>query len=54
VLHSFGNGNDGAVPSGPVVAVRRTLYGTTFTGGTNYSYCYSFYGSNGTVFKWKL
>ena len=54
VLHSFGNGTDGAAPAAPVVAVRHTLYGTTFTGGTNYSYCYSFYGSNGTVFKWKL
>ena len=54
VLHSFGSGTDGAVPLGAVVAVRHTLYGTTFTGGTNYGYCYSFYGANGTVFKWQL
>ncbi len=38
---SFGGGNDGAVPSAALIAVKGTLYGTTSGGGT--------YGK-GTVF----
>jgi uncharacterized repeat protein (TIGR03803 family) len=41
ILHSFGGGNDGAVPSAALIAVKGTLYGTTSGGGT--------YGK-GTVF----
>jgi uncharacterized repeat protein (TIGR03803 family) len=34
VLHSFGNGNDGAVPSAGLIDVGGTLYGTTEVGGS--------------------
>ena len=33
VLHSFGNGTDGANPSASLIDVKGTLYGTTSTGG---------------------
>jgi uncharacterized repeat protein (TIGR03803 family) len=35
VLHSFGVGSDGAVPSSGLVASEGHLYGTTYLGGTN-------------------
>ena len=35
VLHSFGNGSDGAIPSGMVLDSTGNLYGTTSQGGTN-------------------
>jgi uncharacterized repeat protein (TIGR03803 family) len=48
VLHSFGNGTDGAYPVGDLIDVNGTLYGTTAGGGANgcgsYGYC-------GTVFS---
>jgi uncharacterized repeat protein (TIGR03803 family) len=47
VLHSFGNGTDGAIPSAPLIDVNGTLYGTTQEGGGS-STC----GSGcGTVFS---
>ncbi|HEY3777294.1 MAG TPA: choice-of-anchor tandem repeat GloVer-containing protein [Rhizomicrobium sp.] len=42
VLHSFGSSTDGAEPSGNVIDVNGTLYGTTNDGGTN---------GGGTVFS---
>ena len=42
VLHSFGNGYDGAVPMASLINVKGTLYGTTVSGGE--------YGS-GTAFS---
>lgn len=41
VLHSFGNGSDGATPLAGLIDVKGTLYGTTSAGGTN---------GNGTIF----
>jgi uncharacterized repeat protein (TIGR03803 family) len=41
VLHSFGNGTDGAIPDAGMINVKGTLYGTTYSGGA-YGY--------GTVF----
>lgn len=38
VLHSFGGTPDGRGPSGPVIDIGGTFYGTTFTGGA-YSGC---------------
>jgi uncharacterized repeat protein (TIGR03803 family) len=35
VLHSFGNGSDGALPSGMIFDSAGDLYGTTSLGGTN-------------------
>jgi len=35
VLHSFGNGADGIDPTGSLVAVKGTLYGTTSEGGAD-------------------
>jgi uncharacterized repeat protein (TIGR03803 family) len=35
VLHSFGTGADGVLPSGGLTALNGTLYGTTAAGGTN-------------------
>jgi uncharacterized repeat protein (TIGR03803 family) len=46
VLHSFGNGHDGAEPVASLIDVKGTLYGTTFYGG---AYGGSFEG--GTVFS---
>jgi uncharacterized repeat protein (TIGR03803 family) len=44
ILHSFGEGNDGAMPlDGPVLDSRGSLYGTTEGGGGSYTY--------GTVFR---
>jgi uncharacterized repeat protein (TIGR03803 family) len=42
VLHSFGNGEDGAEPETALVEVNGTLYGTTFGGGAH---------GQGTVFS---
>jgi hypothetical protein len=44
-LHSFGNGTDGAQPSGLVFDSSGNLYGTTVSGGTD---------SGGTVFELSL
>jgi uncharacterized repeat protein (TIGR03803 family) len=44
VLHSFGNGVDGQIPSGKLFGVTGTLYGTTQYGGVNCQ------GGCGTVF----
>jgi len=41
VIHTFGNGFDGAAPLAGLIDVKGTLYGTTSAGGT--------YGE-GTVF----
>lgn len=55
VLHSFGNGSDGANPIAPMLAVRHALYGTTFVGGPNFSWCMTSGGNYlGTFFKWRL
>ncbi|HYL26908.1 MAG TPA: choice-of-anchor tandem repeat GloVer-containing protein, partial [Candidatus Nitrosotalea sp.] len=48
VLYSFQGGNDGANPTGGLLVVNGSLYGTTQNGGTTYGYCY---GGCGTVFK---
>jgi uncharacterized repeat protein (TIGR03803 family) len=45
VLHSFGNGSDGAHPWAGLVNVKGTLYGTTLEGGTGCSG-----GGCGTIF----
>jgi len=43
VLHSFGNGNDGQNPNGPLTRdAKGNIYGTTFKGGAH---------GNGTIFK---
>jgi uncharacterized repeat protein (TIGR03803 family) len=42
ILHTFGQGNDGAEPSGSLVFVQGNLYGTTYAGGAY---------AAGTVFK---
>lgn len=42
VLHSFGGGSDGLNPRAGLVAIGRSLYGTTEAGGTS---------NNGTAFK---
>lgn len=49
LLHSFGNGTDGANPRSSLVEVNGTLYGTTEYGGTHV--CGSFGGGCGTVFS---
>ncbi|MGA8534791.1 MAG: choice-of-anchor tandem repeat GloVer-containing protein [Candidatus Tumulicola sp.] len=43
ILHSFGNGSDGANPNSELILVNGRLYGTTYTGGTIEEY--------GTVFR---
>jgi len=55
VLYSFQSGSDGNDPTGALLVVSGTLYGTTRLGGCNpsgcrSSYCSS-YGGCGTVFK---
>jgi uncharacterized repeat protein (TIGR03803 family) len=54
VLHSFGENyaNDGAYPTAGLLAVKGTLYGTTYNGGVSEPSCYSGYGDCywGTVF----
>jgi uncharacterized repeat protein (TIGR03803 family) len=35
VLHSFGNGDDGARPAADLTYLHGKLYGTTYAGGTN-------------------
>ena len=47
VLHSFGNGTDGADPHGALVGINGILYGTTYAGGTRRCNC-------GTVFSLDL
>ncbi len=47
VLHSFGNGTDGAEPQARLLGVNGTLYGTT-VGGGKYGIKY---GGDGTVFS---
>ncbi len=42
VLHSFGNGSDGLIPTAGLTNVKGTLYGTTDNGGTN---------DEGTIFR---
>jgi uncharacterized repeat protein (TIGR03803 family) len=42
ILHSFGGGDDGCTPVGPLIDVKGTLYGTTVYGGK---------GANGTVYS---
>ncbi|HEY2445592.1 MAG TPA: choice-of-anchor tandem repeat GloVer-containing protein [Rhizomicrobium sp.] len=37
VLHSFGNGTDGAEPRASLIDVNGTLYGTTYAGGVNHA-----------------
>ncbi len=55
VLHSFGDGSDGAVPVAPVIAVAGTLFGTTVAGGPNSSECVTSGDEGaGTAFKWRL
>jgi len=55
VLHSFGDGSDGAVPVAAVVAVAGTLFGTTVAGGPNSSECVTSGNEGaGTAFKWRL
>jgi uncharacterized repeat protein (TIGR03803 family) len=46
VLHSFGEGADGAYPTGNVVFSQGSVYGTTIEGGIVYDYA-----GQGTVFK---
>ncbi|MBV8344799.1 MAG: hypothetical protein JO190_07375 [Candidatus Eremiobacteraeota bacterium] len=49
VLHSFGDGSDGSLPTASLTNVAGTLYGTTSTGGLHH--CpYSDYTTCGTVF----
>ncbi|MBV9700941.1 MAG: hypothetical protein JO078_12600 [Candidatus Eremiobacteraeota bacterium] len=48
ILHSFGNGTDGAIPNAPLIEVKGKLYGTTSGGGST-SYCRS--GGCGTIFS---
>jgi uncharacterized repeat protein (TIGR03803 family) len=48
VLYRFQGGNDGANPTGGLLLVNGSLYGTTQNGGSTYGYCYS---GCGTVFK---
>jgi uncharacterized repeat protein (TIGR03803 family) len=48
VLYRFQGGNDGANPTGGLLLVNGSLYGTTQNGGSTYGYCY---GGCGTVFK---
>jgi uncharacterized repeat protein (TIGR03803 family) len=45
VLHAFKGGKDGATPSGPLLSVSGTLFGTTTYGGSSTG------GGCGTVFK---
>jgi len=35
IVHTFQNGDDGAIPKAPLIDVDGTLYGTTTTGGAN-------------------
>ena len=48
VLYSFQGETDGSTPSGDLIAVRGTLYGTTLNGGA-YNNCYG--GGCGTVYS---
>jgi uncharacterized repeat protein (TIGR03803 family) len=51
VLHSFGSsGTDGVFPSGALIDVKGTLYGTTSQGGSNANRDWCYYGC-GTVFS---
>jgi uncharacterized repeat protein (TIGR03803 family) len=50
VLHSFGNGPDGAVPDAGLIDVNGTLYGTTRNGGAYYN-CGGNRATCGTVFS---
>jgi uncharacterized repeat protein (TIGR03803 family) len=49
VLHSFGNGTDGAFPFASLINVGRTLYGTTEAGGTHWNGSSEYFC--GTVFS---
>lgn len=54
VLHSFGNGTDGALPLTALLAVNGTLYGTTLWGGSYFSFCVTSGGQAvGTVYALK-
>lgn len=48
VLHTFENGRDGADPSGSLLLVNDTAYGTTWNGGIGK---YAVYNPDGTIFK---
>jgi uncharacterized repeat protein (TIGR03803 family) len=50
VLHSFGYGDDGTSPVASLIAVKGTLYGTTYEGGANPD-CSQYYTGCGTVFS---
>ena len=51
VLHSFGNGTDGARPyAGLIFDASGNLYGTTYYGGIHIA-CFGDYGGCGTVFE---
>jgi uncharacterized repeat protein (TIGR03803 family) len=51
VLHSFGNGDDGAVPMANAIDVSGTLYGTTEWGGRGTCQNGPFYSGCGTVYR---
>ena len=50
VLHSFGNGADGANPHASLIELAGKLYGTTTNGGA-YKCSYGYSGGCGTVFS---
>jgi uncharacterized repeat protein (TIGR03803 family) len=55
LLHSFGNGTDGAYPEASVVKLGRKFFGTTGVGGPYSSECVTSGDLGaGTAFSWRL
>lgn len=48
LLHSFGNGSDGAQPRSGLLYSNGAFYGTTYAGGSRT--CFTYYGGCGTIF----
>jgi uncharacterized repeat protein (TIGR03803 family) len=53
ILHYFGKGHDGRMPTASLIDVNGTLYGTTMCGGAYGTKTCEYYGRGGTVFRFE-